>query len=171
VPHQPQTYVLGVNNAGDVVGTAGSGASVTKAFKMHNGRFTVIQVPGESSNETASGINNLGVIATYSIDGIDSSAYEYRQGRSKKLIVPGASGTEALGINDGGIVVGVYFVSSSCYGFAFNRGKYVSFGYPGAVCTGGEAINASGQIVGQYSLDNQTWHGFVTSPIAADDFR
>lgn len=32
-------------------------------------------------------------------------------------------------------------------------------------------INSAGQIVGSYSLDGTTTHGFVTSPITADDLK
>jgi probable HAF family extracellular repeat protein len=39
------------------------------------------------------------------------------------------------------------------------------------MATGATAINISGQIVGQYELSDNTWHGFVTSPITTVDFE
>jgi len=62
-------------------------------------------------------------------------------------------------------------MGSSVYGFAVMKGKYVSFGYPGAAGTLPSGINASGQIVGSYTFDFSTYHGFVTSPITAEDFQ
>jgi probable HAF family extracellular repeat protein len=32
-------------------------------------------------------------------------------------------------------------------------------------------INNAAQVVGSYTFDEQTYHGFVTSPIAAEDFE
>jgi probable HAF family extracellular repeat protein len=144
------------------VGGAGSAGAFLKAFEMHNSRFKLVQVPGHSSTEVASAINDLGQMAAYSSDGLTQYGYLEGSGRPKRLMVPGADATRAQGINNGGVVVGVYFVGGNCYGFAYRNGKYLSFNYPGALCTGAEAINTSGQIVGQYTLDYERYHGFVT---------
>ena len=82
--------------------------------------------------------------------------------------------TELLGVNDQGTVVGWYQQSSppyDFYAFALKNGKYLSFKYPGASGTFAIGINGSGQIVGEYTSDFSTYHGFVTSPITAADFR
>lgn len=89
----------------------------------------------------------------------------------KIVDVAGASQTANRGINDAGVMVGWYFLGGVDYAFASRNGKYLSFAYPGALGTFADAINASGQIVGQYTLDYQTFHGFVTNPITAEDFH
>jgi probable HAF family extracellular repeat protein len=37
--------------------------------------------------------------------------------------------------------------------------------------TGALGINNLGQIVGSYTFDQQTYHGFVTNPIASADLE
>jgi probable HAF family extracellular repeat protein len=51
------------------------------------------------------------------------------------------------------------------------NGKYTRITYPGAIYSFAFDINNAGQIVGSYSFDQQTYHGFVTSPITATDFE
>ena len=86
----------------------------------------------------------------------------------------GSTNAYAWGISDSGIVVGSYLgCTPSCnfHGFALMKGKYVSFDYPGAMETYAYGINSAGQIVGSYTLDQQTFHGFVTGPVTAAGFE
>jgi uncharacterized membrane protein len=160
------TFASGINNAGEVVGAAGT-IYATRGFEMRNGHYKAINFPGQYVYGYASGINNLGEIVGFT----DYAAYAYKLGRFKLIHYPQATQTEAWGINDGGVIVGSYDVPSDCLcAFAAKKGKYLSFRYPGAVATAAIGINAAGQIVGQY-FDGQTFHGFVTSPITAEDFQ
>jgi probable HAF family extracellular repeat protein len=70
------------------------------------------------------------------------------------------------------VIVGWYGVAKGCFcAFVFMNGKYLSFTYPGASITLAEGINNAGEVVGEYTVgDNLMYHGFVTSPITADDF-
>ena len=77
----------------------------------------------------------------------------------------------AWGVNDGGVIVGSYQIEPGFDGFAAIKGRYLSFQYPGAAATLPFGVNAAGEIVGSYTFDYQTYHGFVTSPIAAADFE
>jgi uncharacterized membrane protein len=171
VPHQPVTTPNGIDNAGDIVGSAGISGANFHGFELRAGHFKLINFPGQYIIASANSINNLGEIAGYTIDGTPEHAYSYRNGKSKNLDFPGAIQTQALGINDNGVIVGWYGVGGLDSGFALRSGKYLSFSYPGAKGTFAVAINASGQIVGQYTLDFQTYHGFVTSPIDEADFQ
>jgi uncharacterized membrane protein len=112
-------------------------------------------------------VNNFGQIVGFAVAS-NASGFFYSKGKFKTITVPGSSGTTvAWGINDSGIVVGSYVgCTPSCnyHGFALRRGRYASFDYPGANGTFAWGINSLGQIVGSYS-DNQTFHGFVTSPL------
>ena len=118
-------------------------------------------------------MNNLGQIVGWTFGSITSGFY-YNRGKFGTISVPGSSDiTEAWGVNDAGVVVGWYFgctPSCSYHGFALRKGKYLAFDYPGAMDTFASGINSLGQIVGSY-FENQSYHGFVTSPITAADFR
>jgi probable HAF family extracellular repeat protein len=116
-------------------------------------------------------VNNHGDIAASVTVGFDPAAYMIRNGKLQNLIFPGATFTGASSINDNGVVVGYYFVYPNFNGFLYKNGKYFSFSYPGALYTAPNAINNAGQIVGAYSLDNVTYHGFVTDPISPADLR
>jgi len=160
------TFSTGINNAGVVVGGAGT-IYTTKGFEMKNGQYRIINFPGSYTYASASGINNLGVIVGWT----DSLGYLYSHGQFRTISFPGATQTTAWGINDSSIVVGWYFSGPCNCAFAYKNGKYISFSYPGAALTGAEGINSSGQIVGQYTFDYQTYHGFLTNPITVTDFQ
>jgi probable HAF family extracellular repeat protein len=159
------TAALGINNVGRVVGGAGS-LYTTKAFQLIGSRYKSLTVPGQWIYVYGTGINNHGEIVGWT----DTDGFECVAGKCQTFAVPGATQTEALGINGGGIVVGWYFSMGCNCGFALKNGKYLSFTFPGA-STEAFGINDSGQIVGAYTTDYETYHGFVTSPITADDFQ
>jgi probable HAF family extracellular repeat protein len=56
-------------------------------------------------------------------------------------------------------------------GFVFKGGKYISINYPSALNSLAFGLNNAGQVVGSYTLDNMTYHGFVTSPLNSSDFE
>ena len=160
------TVTWGLNNAGDIVGGAGT-IYTTQGFEMRGGHFKTISPPGEYVYVYATGVNNLGKVVGWD----DSGGFAYSRGKFKTISFPGANQTEAWGVNDSGAVVGWYGIGASVFGFALLDGQYISFAYPGALYTLAFGINASGQIVGAYTFDNITWHGFVTSPLTLADFE
>ena len=161
------TFTNGINNAAVVVGGTGT-IYTTKGFQLRDGKFKLLNVPGQYIYVNGTGVNNVGTIVGWT----DNDGFTCRGSTCKIIDFPGASTTEPLGINDGGVIVGWYRIPFGCLGcgFALKNGKYVSFKYPGAD-TYATGINASGQVVGQYTFDYQTFHGFVTSPILSADFR
>ena len=132
-------------------------------------QFKTLSPPGNFLYVSATGINNLGGVVGWTIGDSDSGFF-YKGGQFQTVSFPGASQTLAWGINDSGIIVGWYEKGPpfADHGFALVKGKYISLDYPGASQTLAFGINASGQIVGSYTFDGQTFHGFVTNPIAAD---
>jgi len=165
------TYTFGINNAGLIVGGAGT-LGATRGFELRGQQFKNISPPpGGWIYVYVEGINNFGQIVGLT-SGASISGFTYRNGKFQTVSFPGATLTEAIGINDGGTIVGWYNkATSSIYAFALRNGKYISFSYPGAKDTSAYGISASGQIVGAYTLDYQTYHGFVTSPITDADFQ
>lgn len=158
------TATFGINNSGEIVGGTGT-IYTTTGFKMRNGVFKPLNVPGEYTYIYGSGINNLRTIVGWT----ESDGFICRLNSCRILDYPGAGQTKALGINDVGIVVGWYSSSSCTCAFAAKNGKFVSFGYPGAVTTA-TGINTAGQVVGAYTFDYKAWHGFVTDPITSAAF-
>ncbi len=173
VKGESATFVHGINNAGNVVGAYGS-FEATKAFELVGTRFHTIAPPGVPFLVFGDGINSLGEVVG-SATASSETGWAYRQGKFQTLTVPGSSEyTVAWGVNDSGIVVGFYTACTpGCYnhGFALRSGRYLSLDYPGAVETYADGVNGSGQIVGSYTFDQQTYHGYVTSPITAADFE
>jgi uncharacterized membrane protein len=168
-PGASATIVRGINNSGVVVGAQGS-LSQVRGFESKGHVFKDIQPPGNYIAVFADGINNLG----QAVGTTEEGSFLYSGGKYKRIAVPGAVMTSALGINDSGIIVGWYEgCSPLCHlhGFVLRNGKYLSFDYPGAAETFGASINNAGQIVGTFDVEQQTYHGFVSSPITAADFE
>ncbi|HVP55854.1 MAG TPA: hypothetical protein VMU45_12755 [Candidatus Eisenbacteria bacterium] len=165
-PGKTVTLANGINNAGIIVGGYGSLAA-TKGFVRIGSSFKTILPPGEYINVFGNGINNFQQV----VGAGDDTGFFYSHGQFKTIAVPGASITKPLGINDTRIIVGWYSAVTCVCGFSFMNGKYIKVSYPGAMYTFALGINDSGQIVGSYTLDQQTYHGFVTSPITAADFE
>ncbi|HZQ67823.1 MAG TPA: hypothetical protein VFA68_04825 [Terriglobales bacterium] len=162
------TFCEGINNAGVMVGGAGT-IYTTTGFELRRGVYLPINFPGEYLYGVANGINNLGQVVGYTISGTYQNGFILTNGKFRNINFPGALETDALGINDKGVVVGWYNPSSqSDYAFILINGRYISFSYPGAVATFATGINTSGQIVGQYTFDYSTYHGFVTNPLNFD---
>ncbi|HZQ69178.1 MAG TPA: hypothetical protein VFA68_11720 [Terriglobales bacterium] len=161
------TFGMGVNNSGFIVGGAGS-IYETTGFELRSGSYKSIAPPGNYVYIYATAVNNLGEVVGWT----DSGGFTYRGGKVQTIAVPGAIVTEAHGVNDSGLIAGWYGKCSvnDC-GFVLMKGQILSFAYPGATGTFPAGINASGEVVGSYTFDYQTYHGFVTSPITAEDLQ
>jgi probable HAF family extracellular repeat protein len=165
-----RTFIWGIDNAGDLVGGAGS-ANLTRGFARIGGRLQAINFPGPYVYAYATGINNHGQIVGWTTEGSPEDSYLYVNGKFKKIDVPGSTETTAFSVNDNGLVVGSYENAGTFFVFAYFKGKFISFGYPGAAVTGAYGVNNAGQVVGAYTFDYQAYHGFVTSPITSGDFE
>lgn len=167
----PDTMAEGINNAGLIVGTYGVGDA--NGFEQGGMKFRNITPPGIQGTVIATGINKLGQIVGWSYD-TGYVGFLYQHGKYRTVNVPNSNNyTESWGINDSGVIVGWYLgCAPSCteHGFVLMKGNYFSFDYPGAMGTYASGINNSGQIVGSYTFDQQTFHGFVTSPVTAEEF-
>lgn len=170
VPGKADTLAWGIDNAGIVVGGDGITLDANQAFVHVGTKFRNVTPPGSYVLAYATGINNFGKIVGWT-EGSTAAGFLYSGGKFQTLSVPGSTMTEALGINDSGIIVGWYATVPGYSGYALMHRKYISLNYPGAIYTFASGINNSGQIVGSYTLDQQTYHGFVTSPITAANFE
>jgi probable HAF family extracellular repeat protein len=109
---------LGINDAGQIVGSYFDSANAEHGFLYVNGIYTTIDAPGGVFT-AASAINNSGQIVGRFCDGPVCHGYLDANGTFTTIDVPGAgSYTGALGINDAGQIVGEYTDGSgTAHGF------------------------------------------------------
>jgi probable HAF family extracellular repeat protein len=173
VAGQAFTEVDGINNSGALAGGYGDFGANTAFEKVGSKLHNVTPPPGGWITAIATGLNNFGEIVGLTT-GASTDGFFFNKGKFKTISFPGSYDvTQALGVNDSGLVVGFY---ESCtpgcalHAFALLNGRYSSLDYPGAMETQAFGVNKAGQVVGTYTLDQQTSHGFVTSPITVEDF-
>jgi probable HAF family extracellular repeat protein len=99
------TYVNGINNQGDVVGTYGG-----HGFVFSDGVLHTFNAPGDIVGSTvAQGINNLGqVVGFFQTTNPDQpiEGYLYTSGIFQDIAIPGSFATFPTGINDSGQIAG-----------------------------------------------------------------
>lgn len=164
-PGSADTFVQGINNAGQIVGYSGD-----RSFMENNGVFTQIVVPDGQLGTFARGINNSGQIVG---DYFDSNAntnigFIYTNGVTTAVANPNAvNGTVLSGINDNGHAVGYYIgADHSFHGFMYVNGQITALDVPGSVSTQIEGVNNLDQVVGNYSDSGGKYHGFVATPVS-----
>lgn len=164
-PGASQTDAFGINRAGQIVGVAIDLAGI-HGFLDRNGRFTSVDVPGNSGGTEAFGINGRGeIVGLYFTDSArQGHGFLERSGHFTTIDVPGAAQTQLDGINRSGEMVGVFLPSDHAvfHGFVDDRGTVRMLEPPNATSSGAFGINNHGQIVGDFS-DTQGSHGFLYS--------
>ncbi len=121
----------------------------------------------DSVSAQATGINNLGDVCGFTIDG-SGKMHGWLQvwGRVTQFDFPGATATRALGLNNKGQVVGSYTDSSgNTHGFVYvvSTKKWQSVDDPNGIDAVVNGINDNGALVGSYGT-SPTNSGFVATP-------
>jgi probable HAF family extracellular repeat protein len=168
VPGAYSTQALGINSAGQVVGTySTSRFGLGPGFVLSGGNYTTLNAPGAAFT-VANGINVDGQIVIYSQPG---GSFLLSDGKYTSLRAPGTQSitdTVAYGINDAGQIVGEFFVpngpNSGDHGFLLSGGIYTRFDVPDARRTFAFGINDAGQIVGRYEDASGNALGFLATP-------
>ncbi len=114
VPHASATYVLGINNEGDIVGWCIFGGSygLRHGFvRTPDGIYRLVDVPGTLAGTQAIAINNRGQIATNVPAG-----FVLNPDGTSAAIDPLGGGAPAA-IDDNGRVAGVSFADGGYHGF------------------------------------------------------
>jgi probable HAF family extracellular repeat protein len=151
-------FPLGLNDAGDMVGTANP-----HGVLWREGEPTTFDVPGATVT-VGYAINKHGhIVGTYQ-DATGYHSFLRTKGIYTTLDVPGAMETRAaFGINDSGQIVGLYYdANSHSHAFLLSGGVYTTVDVPDAVSTTAFGINAAGDIVGAFA-DQKGTHGFLLS--------
>ena len=116
VPGATDTFALGINDSGLIVGFYYDAAG-GHGFLLQQGTYTTLDVPG-ASRTYGSGINDAGQIVGFYLD----AAFTYHgflldQGSYTTLDAPGSGSTFAQGINASGQIVGSYSTGTAAHGF------------------------------------------------------
>lgn len=149
------TYANGINNNGEVVGTAQAGFFGSFGFVIKSdGTSSNVDVP-DALIVGANGINDSGeVVGTYiSNSGVGGAYLLNVDGSVSTLATPSGFDTvNPLGINNRGMIVGSYSSSSdgSIHGFVLYNGVYTTADAPNSLSTSVDGIAPSGRIVGSY---------------------
>jgi probable HAF family extracellular repeat protein len=163
VPGATYTQANGINDAGQIVGIFGAPRNLgfhNLGFLDTGGSFTPIDT-GAALQTIAFGINNAGQIVGFSAEMISSGqGFLYAGETFTQIQVPGTSDTEPSGINDAGQIVGYPH-------FIYTGGNFTQIDVPGADETFAYGINNVGQIVGTFRESDQSFHGFLATPVSA----
>lgn len=175
VPGSRLTNALGINDAGDVVGTfwhtqIPGQFSFNDAFLLRNGEFTTIEfphAPGEKPDtaEAAWDINNAGTVVGVMRPGHGMlEGFRYENGDFHSISTPEFEVHSAFGINDHGTIVGSFFFPrENVSGTYFLRqGVFTRFAIPGATDTRVFGINNAEEVVGQYTDAQGVSHSFFS---------
>src|SRR5277367_3594736 len=150
------TEALGINNAGQVVGTYNNGVS-NIGFLYSSGVYTAINPPA-SIDSVAVAINDSGdIIGDYSKSANSESGFLYSNGSYTTLNIPGVVAVQD--INDAGQIVGEVSADSSSqfHAFLYGDGGSVTIEPPAnSNYSYAKGINLSGEVVGTYSPSNVT---------------
>jgi len=159
------TIPLGINNLGDIVGTAIFSDGTQPGFISVNQVVTTFAVP-DATATFAYQVNDSGQIIGYYIDS-NGMTHGYTRDNAGDLTyqidVPGATGTLLLGNNASNWAVGRYTDTSGVtHGlFYVTPDDIVTYDYPGATYTSLNGINKDGLICGYYTDAAGLSHGFV----------
>jgi uncharacterized membrane protein len=162
-----ETAPTGINNRGQIVGTARNGTGGDRGFlRDAHGRITTIRVPGAKAT-TAQKLNDRGQITGYfdttnNDPRVQPTGFLLDRGRYIKIAVPSAVTTTAVGINNRTQVVGQYRdADGRFHGYVWQRGRFTTIDAPGAVGTSLIDINDRGQLLGALVEPDGTLRGFV----------
>jgi hypothetical protein len=167
VPGAPNTFMNGINDAGDFAGAVGpSFNGPFQAFVSVGGTTTSFSVPGATSTLAYQLNNSKQLLVGYYIDssGILHGYYRDANGALHFPIdPPGSTQTVLFGPNDRNWVVGRYAESSDVtHGLFFvPPNNFFTFDYPGSTFTSLNGINAQGFICGRYLDASNIEHGFL----------
>jgi hypothetical protein len=149
-PTNTSTFVSGINQSGQVVGSFNDAAGAS-GFIYANGAYTTLNVPGALFT-SANAINDAGVVVgQWSPGGPNpNDSFTYSGGVYTLINRPGADFTSATAINDHGDIAGTFFTGSNATGFIKVGNVYTDISVPGADSTFVNSLNATDSVAGYY---------------------
>ena len=174
----PNTWVTGINNAGDYVGGYGPQIFPSNGFVNHEGTISPVSVPGAKSTLPYGIATDGSLVGCTLLHNQDFVFVRGPQGQYQTFHIPNASNQCAFGINNGAhLIVGYYLDNALIYhGFTYDYlagGAGVADGasvsvitvdYPGAIITEVTGVNGKGEISGYAVLPTGSYFGFIGTP-------
>ena len=157
------TYGLGIDNAGNVVGTFSGPPSQSNVFlRSSAGTFTLLPLPTGLSLVFKAAISGNGAIV---LSSNQSLYFQTSTGSYVPVVVPGAgnasNAANVTGIDNAGNVVGFYYAGGPATSFYRSAsGNFQAIFVPGSSYTEVQGMNNLGQAVGFY-YDGKADHGFL----------
>ena len=171
-PGATKAGALGINRAGDVVGSYRASTGLEHGFvRAAAGTFRIIDIPSGVWTE-GWGINDRGQVSgTYSTSVVNGTPSDHRGfitdagGTCVSVNVPGAIGkTRVHGINNFGMVVGSYLdAAGAIHGFVLAGDGFTILNPPGSVSSEAYGINDAWQVVGDYVDRAGVRHGYIAN--------
>ncbi len=167
-PGANATFVRGINNRGDIVGSYRA-KGTRRAMLIRGG--TLVALPSDSILVThwseAFKSNDHGEIVGHFIGDDEVTHGFVVRGRDYALTTldfPGAAGTHPWAINESGTIVGYWEKpdDGTLHGFTWSKGEFSEVDFPEALDTAVTGINTRGDLVGMWD-DGSIFHGFVFS--------
>ncbi len=166
-PGAQETYVYGINTAGDIVGGYRSSIPGSEvAWRRMGGTFSAVSMPSNVTWSEAQGINDYGHIVGQYMTASGRFGFIIDGSGFQSIEKSGAYDTYALDITKAGMVVGNYDDTAGTRGFTYSNGVLTPIVLPNTLIDalhmariGG--TNSTGRvIVGGYMVPNET-HAFI----------
>jgi len=159
-PGASDTYAMGINNWGSIVGFYLDSSNNYQGFELKNGKYTKIHYPG-SLWTTVGSINDNGVIVgsyTNPQSTGHGHGFTLKNGVYKTLDNPKGvgGGTYLNDINSSGVIVGNYFPNENPQGFIYINGIFKDIKAPGGYATTTSGINGYGYVTGEIMVSGST---------------
>lgn len=158
------TSISGINNKGEIVGTASVDniSFIPFVYNIKKKVFTPLPNAPGGLNTFALGINEPGVVVGSAGDETFTSGTILDKGAFTIFSHPGSSFTEARAISNSGLVTGyANDTAANLFGFIYDSAAngFIDF-LPSPVLTIAQGINGRGQVVGGVFLDaNEAYLG------------
>lgn len=159
VPGASQTWIYGINQSGEIVGTYTDGSG-THGFTYRGGWFSNIAHPSAPNATVARAIDDAGEVVG-SFNNGNNQGFLLSGGVFTTITPPGVFNADVLfGITNNSVYGQMIVGSAGLSSFLDNLGTFSTINDPASTFTFANGINAAGKIVGEVD-DVNGEHGFV----------
>jgi hypothetical protein len=156
-PFAHDTYLLGINSYGAIVGSHATKSGITDGFKLKDGTFRRVHYPNSISTAVYD-INDKGtIIGSYQDQNNQGHGFIRENGIYKTLDNPQVVPPEVTGlnaINGSGTIVGSFYNGPIPESFLYSNGVFKKISHPNIFYTFVTGINAFNYVVGTTNLNS-----------------